>query len=122
MPKLLDLFSCAGGAGVGYRRAGFEVTGVDIADQPRYPFEFIQADAIEYVLAHGHEYDVIHASPPCQVHSITANAHDNAHPDLLEPTRAALIEIGRPYIIENVWLGGLALRELLADVEIRRQP
>lgn len=106
-PRLLDLFCCAGGAGVGYSRAGFHVTGVDIMPQPHYPFTFVQDDAIEYVLAHGHEYDAIHASPPCQVHSITANAHSVQHPDLLEPTRAALIKAGRPYIIENVELAPL---------------
>jgi DNA (cytosine-5)-methyltransferase 1 len=101
-PRLLDLFCCAGGAGMGYHRAGFEVVGVDIAPQRHYPFEFIEADAIAYVLEHGHEFDVIHASPPCQAYSITANAHDVQHPDLLEPTREALREVGRPYIIENV--------------------
>lgn len=101
-PRLLDLFCCAGGAGFGYARAGFEVVGVDIEPQPNYPFEFHQGDAIEYLLEHGHEFDVIHASPPCQTYSVTANAHANQHPDLLEPTRAALVEVGRPYIIENV--------------------
>jgi DNA (cytosine-5)-methyltransferase 1 len=42
---------------------------VDIRPQPRYPFEFVQADALEYVAAHGHEYDVIHASPPCHAYT-----------------------------------------------------
>lgn len=102
MPRLLDLFSCAGGAGMGYHRAGFEVVGVDIDPQPRYPFEFHQADAMEYVAAHWSEFDVIHASPPCQAYSITRNAHDANHPDLLEPTRDALIATGLPYVIENV--------------------
>lgn len=102
MPRLLDLFCCEGGAGAGYARAGFEVVGVDITPQPRYPFEFHQADAIEYVLQHGHEYDVIHASPPCQAYSVTKHSHSIEHPDLLAPTREALIAVGRPYIIENV--------------------
>lgn len=101
-PRLLDLFSCAGGAAMGYSRAGFDVVGVDIDPQHRYPFEFHQADAIEYVIEHGHEFDAIHASPPCQAYSITANAHTVNHPDLLEPTRDALIEVGQPYVIENV--------------------
>ena len=62
-PKLLDLFCCAGGAAMGYHRAGFEVTGVDIAPQKNYPFEFVQTDALEYLAEHGKNFDVIHASP-----------------------------------------------------------
>lgn len=100
--RLLDLFSCAGGAGAGYAAAGFEVVGVDIDPQPRYPFTFFQADAIEFVTEHGHEFDVIHASPPCQAFSKTKTLHTNEHPDLIEPTRAALRATGKPYVIENV--------------------
>ena len=33
-PRLLDLFCCAGGAGMGYARAGFEITGVDSPSNP----------------------------------------------------------------------------------------
>jgi DNA (cytosine-5)-methyltransferase 1 len=87
---------------MGYHRAGFDVVGVDIVPQPRYPFEFVQADAIEYVLEHGHEFDAIHASPPCQAYSITKHSHDKDHPELVEPTRAALVASGLPYVIENV--------------------
>ena len=101
-PRLLDLFCCAGGAAMGYHRAGFDVVGVDIAPQPHYPFPFVQADAVAYVVEHGEEFDAIHASPPCQVYSITANAHTVKHPDLLVPIRKALQELGRPYVIENV--------------------
>lgn len=101
--KLLDLFCSAGGAGYGYHLAGFEVTGVDIAKQPRYPFEFIQGDAIEYVLAHGHEYDAIHASPPCQRYSIlTPPDKKQGHADLISPVRQALRQVGKPSVIENV--------------------
>lgn len=104
--RLLDLFSCAGGAGTGYHRAGFDVVGVDIAPQPRYPFEFHQADALEYLADHGREFDVIHASPPCQHYSTvsgTAKRHHGAtFPDLIAPTRALLVELGVPYVIENV--------------------
>jgi DNA (cytosine-5)-methyltransferase 1 len=101
-PRLLDLFCCEGGAGVGYQRAGFDVTGVDLNPQPRYPFPFIQADAIQYVTDHGHEYDAIHASPPCQLYSITKHSHSAEHPDLVGPTRDALQSTGLPWIIENV--------------------
>lgn len=100
-PRLLDLFCGAGGAAMGYHRAGFEVVGVDINPQPRYPFEFHQADAMTYPLE---GFDVIHASPPCQryarigcVHGVRGN-----HPDLIDPTRDRLVSAGVPWVIENV--------------------
>lgn len=106
-PRLLDLFCCQGGASMGYHRAGFDVVGVDIDPQPRYPFEFVQADALEYLAEHGHEFDAIHASPPCQsflnlgaVNKALGRAYD--YPNLIGTTREMLIGIGRPYIIENV--------------------
>lgn len=101
-PELLDLYCCAGGAGMGYHRAGFNVTGVDIKPQPHYPFKFIQADALEYVAKYGWMYDAIHSSPPCQDYSVTKSLHDNVYPDLVAPTRAALKATGKPYVIENV--------------------
>jgi len=103
--RLLDLFCGAGGAAMGYHRAGFEdITGIDIAPQPHYPFKFIQADALEYLAEHGSEYDVIHASPPCQHYSIMQNIKKNQEekPDLLGPTRDLLRTFDKPYIIENV--------------------
>lgn len=103
--RLLDAYSGAGGAGRGYADAGFEVVGVDIKPQPRYPFEFHQGDAIAFIAEHGHEFDVIHASPPCQAYSVASQAQRNAgkeYPDLLAPTRDALMQVGRPWIIENV--------------------
>jgi DNA (cytosine-5)-methyltransferase 1 len=90
---------------MGYHRAGFDVTGVDIKPQPRYPFAFVQGDALEYVRAHGHEYDAIHASPPCQAYSMAARARRNAgheYPDLLASTRGLLEQSGPPWVIENV--------------------
>lgn len=102
-PRLLDLFCGAGGAATGYHRAGFDVVGVDIAPQPRYPFEFHQADALEFLAEHGGEYDAIHASPPCQDHSSLVSltgAHGTGW--LLPATRDALGSTGRPWVIENV--------------------
>jgi DNA (cytosine-5)-methyltransferase 1 len=101
-PKLLDLFCSAGGAGMGYSRAGFDVVGVDIKPQPRYPFEFHQADALEYLQQHWQEFDVIHASPPCQEYSVLASLKSHTFPMLIEPVRDLLIATGKPYIIENV--------------------
>lgn len=88
---------------MGYHRAGFEVVGVDIEPQPNYPFWFCQADALEFVAEHGHKFDVIHASPPCQAYSISRNngCHKDA-PKLIEQVRSALLSIDKPYIIENV--------------------
>lgn len=100
--KLLDLFCCAGGAGMGYARAGFEVVGVDINAQPRYPFAFHQGDALEFLFEHGHKFDAVHASPPCQAYSETRKIQSSAHPELIPPTRAALKRLGLPWVIENV--------------------
>lgn len=106
--RLLDLFCGAGGCTKGYRRAGFDVVGVDIAPQPHYPFEFVQADALDYVAQHGHEFDAIHASPPCQFHTVLSaiwaddEAYQERHKDLIPDTRKALIAAGKPYVIENV--------------------
>lgn len=102
-PRLLDLFCGAGGAATGYHRAGFDVVGVDIKPQPHYPFEFHQGDALEYCAAHGREFDVIHASPPCQAYSeATPMRHRGDHPDLIEPVRELITKTGKPFVIENV--------------------
>lgn len=110
--RVLDLFSGAGGAGMGYANAGFIVTGVDLRAQPRYPFRFIQANAMD-VLSESplmlRKYDLIHASPPCQRYTRNARQQGTAHlhPDLIDPVRDALEHIGLPYIIENVELAPL---------------
>lgn len=89
---------------MGYQRAGFEVVGVDIDPQPRYPFEFIQADALTLDQDFLASFDAIHASPPCQSYSDLAKRNGNGHmwPRLVEPTRELLQSLGVPYIIENV--------------------
>lgn len=107
--KLLDLYCKAGGASKGYADAGFEVTGVDIKKQKRYPFTFIQADCLEIMkdLDFLRSFDVITASPPCQTHSATkhlrnAQGKSTDKVDLIPQTREALIASGKPYVIENV--------------------
>jgi DNA (cytosine-5)-methyltransferase 1 len=106
-PLLLDLFCGAGGAAMGYHRAGFDVVGVDIKPQPHYPFEFVLADALELMRLRWRDgrYGVIHASPPCQAYTQSALSQRNAgktYPDLLAPTRSLLEATGLPWVIENV--------------------
>lgn len=105
-PRLLDLFCSAGGCSVGYAQAGFECVGVDIGLQPRYPYEFHQADALEYLdTADLSTFDVIHASPECQAYSSSRhfpNARPEDHPKLIKDVRGRLEKIGLPWVIENV--------------------
>ena len=107
--RLLDLYCKAGGASKGYADAGFEVTGIDIKKQKRYPFTFIQADCLEIMkdLDFLRSFDVIAASPPCQTHSSTkhlrvAQGKQTDKVDLIPQTREALVASGVPYVIENV--------------------
>lgn len=100
--KLLELYCGAGGAGTGYARAGWEVTGVDIYPQEHYPYPFIQADALAFPLD---GYDAIHASPPCQHWTMYRNVRKDIrtrYEDLVAPTRERLEASGVPYVIENV--------------------
>lgn len=103
-PRLLDAFCGAGGCTRGYQLAGFHVTGVDINPQPRYVGEeFHQGDALEFIAAHGHDFDAIHASPPCQAYSVANNIHGRTdHPELIDVTRGAMVAADLPYVIENV--------------------
>lgn len=88
---------------MGYHMAGFEVTGIDINPQPLYPFNFIQADAIDYLQKHWMEYDFIHASPPCQGYShLTPKEHKYKYDKLISCLRDFLKHTGKPYVIENV--------------------
>jgi len=104
-PRVLDLFCCAGGAAMGYHRAGFEVVGVDRVPQPNYPFEFRRADALCYLREHGHLFDVIHASCPCQkwtAYRRRGNGVGDGYLNLIPATRELLKLAGIPYVIENI--------------------
>lgn len=109
-PRLLDLCCGVGGASVGYERAGWDVTGVDLKPQPNYGgTTFVQADAIEYLIAHGPEFDVIHASFPCQGYSIATpnylkvkHAEDWYRTDLIPAAREISDIYGLPLVMENV--------------------
>lgn len=104
--RLLDLYCGSGGAARGYQQAGFYVVGIDNRPQKHYiGEEFILADALEYVQEHGHEFDALHASPPCQLYSVASVVHRNrgkAYPDLIAATRRQLLLTGKPFVIENV--------------------
>jgi DNA (cytosine-5)-methyltransferase 1 len=112
--RLLDLFCGAGGCSVGYHRAGFaDIVGVDNRPMPRYPFEFVQGDAVQALQCmiefngtwNGWrltDFDAIHASPPCQSYSDLSAFAGKDHPRLVEPIREQLQRQGRPWVIENV--------------------
>lgn len=102
-PRLLDLFCGAGGAARGYQMAGFYVVGVDIKPQRHYIGEhFVLGDALEYCREHGAEFDVIHASPPCQQHSTLRAIHHREYACYIVASRDLLGAIGNPWVIENV--------------------
>lgn len=111
-PLLLDLYCGAGGAAMGYHRAGFDIIGIDSAVQPRFPFSFVQEDALEALAwlvrrgeYRGREVAAVHASPPCQRFSALNNGtwgNASGHPDLIGPTRELLLQTGLPWVIENV--------------------
>lgn len=100
--KLLDLFCGAGGAAMGYHRAGFDVVGVDIDPQPDY---FVQGDALNVIAEMADQFDAVHASPPCQAYTTLSNRSRGDWPDLIgpfDPTRDLLEKTGRVWVIENV--------------------
>ena len=119
-PRLLDSFCCAGGAAVGYARAGFNVYGIDNKPQPHYPFPFIQMDALEAMdrLLRGEgltfsngetlylkDFDAYHASPPCQAYSRMRHLpwlKGKKYPRQIDPTRDLLKSTGKPWVLENV--------------------
>jgi hypothetical protein len=104
-PMLLDAYCRKGGAGYGYLTAGFDIVGVDIEDHSDgYPGEFHQGDAIEFIRRHGRQFDVIHASPPCQHETALTKGTNKGrrYPNLVPPTRVELDRTGRPWVMENV--------------------
>ncbi len=108
--RALDLFCCEGGAAMGLHRAGFDVVGVDIKPQTRFPFAFHQADAMTFPLD---GFDFVWASPPCQKFCALATREDLSHyPDLIDPIRQRLVTSGLPFVIENV-PGAPVRRDLL---------
>ena len=110
-PKLLDAYCGVGGASAGYQAAGFHVTGVDVMPQPRYIGDrFHQGDAIEFIREHGHSFDAIHASPPCQAScALTKGTNQGrTYPQLIPATRTALRATGKPWVMENVQGSDLA--------------
>lgn len=121
-PRLLDLFCGEGGASMGYSRAGFDVFGVDQSRTAlrRYPFDSYRGDAVAYAHEHGHEFDVIHASPPCKVHNSLRHLRGEdlgsmlfpipKHSNLIPATRDALVASGQPWVIENVPLAAAHMR------------
>jgi DNA (cytosine-5)-methyltransferase 1 len=113
-PRLLDVFCGAGGASMGYHRAGFDVWGVDVTRQPSYPFPCLLQDWETALREQADAFDAFHASPPCQRWTIGNRVHDNAadHPDYLTAVRALLRRTGKPFIIENV-VGAPLVRPLL---------
>jgi hypothetical protein len=124
-PRLLDLFCGAGGAAVGYHRAGFEVVGIDIEPQPNYPFEFWRGDALKVVeimvdggglqsAIYDRDWAAIHASPPCQAFSGSQVIRGREHPDLITPLRPLLEETGLSWVIENVCVERCLTSEFLA--------
>lgn len=113
-PLLLDLYCCQGGASAGYVAAGFDVLGVDLSAQPRYPYRFVKADALEFlknlirssclIIFNDEVRRVValHASCPCQGGTNAQKIQGNEHPRLIAPTRELLDQTGLPYVIENV--------------------
>ena len=126
--RLLDLFCGAGGAGAGYSEAGFEVVGVDVAPQPRYPFEFHEGDAFEYLAAHAREFDAVHASPPCQHSTAYKRRPGHVRPcaNRIAEVRDAIAAARLPGVIENVegarphMVGPIVLCGSMFGLDVRR--
>ncbi|MBK3628861.1 DNA cytosine methyltransferase [Streptomyces sp. MBT49] len=121
--RVLDVCCGAGGLSMGYYLAGFDVVGVDVRPQPHYPFPFVQADGIDYTAVHGHTFDLVHGSWPCERYARVTKWRGNPddHPDLIGPGREVMQATGRPWVIENVpetaWAGLLRPDYLLCGTQ-----
>jgi DNA (cytosine-5)-methyltransferase 1 len=129
LPRLLDLFCGAGGAAVGYHRAGFEIVGVDRVPQPQYPFQFYRFDALEFGFRYAREFAAVHASPPCQWGTAYARRRHHVKPsaNVLQETQYALrMTRGIPHVIEQPPHGAPFMRDPVQycgssfDLDIRR--
>lgn len=116
-PVCLDLFCGAGGAGMGYKRAGFDLLGVDRSAQPDYPGRFELADWRDGLARYGEVADFIHASPPCQGYTTggkrAARRYGTGYEFLIPEVQAALYASGKPYVLENVMGSSLATSVVL---------
>lgn len=101
-PRLLDVCCGGGGAGVGYFRAGFDVTGIDIKSMLDYPFCFLKREGLDFIRRLGHRFDVIHVSPPCQAYSVTRGLCKPGAVKLIDDFTCELRRINKPWVIENV--------------------
>lgn len=123
--KALDLFCCCGGASKGLSNAGYEVTGVDIADNHQYPFNFIHSDVFNLKPGFFDKFDFIWSSPPCQHFTWARRLNTKTKfPDLIDKTRQLLLKTCKPYVIENV-PGSPLRKDLLLcgdmfDIRVRR--
>lgn len=108
--RVLDLFCKAGGSARGIRSAfpDAEIIGIDIEQQPRYPFCFVQMDALHFEPTRGY-FDFVWASPPCQFGTgmqhlgKARNGSYPVHPNLIDPIRKKILSWDLPYVIENVY-------------------
>lgn len=102
--RALDLFCCAGGASAGLVQAGFEVAGIDLSDQPAYPFKFTRRDALGLTVENVREFDFVWASPPCQFATAYKRRTNHVRDalNLILETRHLLLAATVPFVIENV--------------------
>lgn len=129
MASLLDLFCGAGGCSVGYFWSGFEnIHGIDIKESKDYPFTFSKRDALsalqdrEFIS----QFDLIHASPPCQNYTTMSNRYrglslkTDSHPDLIYDVISLLDETGKPWVLENVCGARQDMIYAVKDLQVKK--